>query len=134
MGSKMELEVHGRREKNPALAGLELGKGEMFRTKEGMGEGWHWRKCLGYVMVGGAGVCWGAARVRVPKLKGGLRLWDRKGYALLKAFKYLNSLLGSGSSHICLILPRSLCLCSLFLMSRIWYYYSKVQLLLLTIQ
>lgn len=46
----------------------------MFRTgcltKEGTGEGWQWKKCLGDVMVGGAGVCWRAARARISELKG----------------------------------------------------------------
>lgn len=32
MGSKMKPEVRGRRQRNSALARLELGKGEMFRT------------------------------------------------------------------------------------------------------
>lgn len=87
-----------------------------------MGEGWHWRKCLWDVMVGGGGMCWGAARARVPKLKWGLRLWDRKGYSLLGTFKYLNSLLSLGSSHICLIVPLPV----FSVMSRVRYYHSKV--------
>ena len=51
-----------------------MGKGEMFRTggltKEGMGEGRRWRKCMGNPMVGGTGMCWGAARARISEHKG----------------------------------------------------------------
>lgn len=44
--------------------------------------------------------CWGAAGARISELKA----LDQEGSSHLVAFKYLNNLLGLGSSHICLML------------------------------
>lgn len=44
--------------------------------------------------------CWGAAGTRISELKA----LDQEGSSHLVAFKYLNNLLGLGSSHICLML------------------------------
>ena len=53
------------------------------------------------------GRCWdvlGSCNSKSLWAWGGWRLWDRKGYSLLRTFKYLNNLLSLGSSCICLIL------------------------------